>query len=161
MRLETKLNKLKEAKDLHAKHGIAVQVLDELLQRITGETVKYVETEKGTKASYSGLWYYRAHTIKVNVPVDEHSDTIGILPLAQMLDGVVDVSETILINGAPISKCIPVYCGDEPVFSFVFGRDEPKIFVPGIVDGLQGDYFYIHSFLKEYKKLLGIKELEN
>ena len=63
---------------------------------VVGVMVGVVEVAVGT-------W----ETVGVNVPVDEHSDTMGILPLAQMLDGVVDVSETILISFRPFIVISP------------------------------------------------------
>ncbi len=152
MALEENLQKLGIEKDLAKKHAIALTVLDELLQNITGQQSEQAKTEKGTKVSYGSFWYYREQTIKVDMP--ESGDVMR--DVAQGLDVAADVFEDVFIRGGPRSGTIPVYAGEDkvPLFSFAFGFKEPKIFVPSIKGEFVRKYFDVLQFIADAKDLL-------
>ena len=151
MGLEENLQRLQDAKDLPAKHAVALIILDEILKNICARTPERTETNSGTRVSYGNLWYYEDLAIKVGIPAGNAGEQ-----LAKSIDDAADAIEMVLLIGAPKDKAITVYEGETPQFSLIFGIGEPKFFVPGIVDGLQGKYFGVEEFSRSAKSLLGL-----
>lgn len=152
MNLEQKLKALQETENLNSKHKIARTILDEILAKISGlSEPEYVSTKEGKKVVYGDFWYHKEYIIKVDVPGDDKEDPR--IELAKSLDTIADVIETVIITGASREKCIPVYYGDEPIFSFVFGFNPPRIFIPGY-SGPQGPYTSVLEFAKNPQVLL-------